>query len=155
MKKTLCLILTINSLLFAEFTRFDGVIIDSKTDLMWQDKYAVDEVYGDDEFIPNIEYSSWFESIEYCKKLTLAGYSDWRQPTLKELNGLVEHDRIYPQIMIHPTFQFIASSELTGYWTSTGRKHFPGLAMRVNFFDGKEYIGVKTVKFYTRCVRQK
>ncbi|MFI3288024.1 MAG: DUF1566 domain-containing protein [Rikenellaceae bacterium] len=52
----------------------DGTIIDNVTGLVWQKAYEV---------------MSYKEAVEAAKKLTLAGKSDWRLPTIKEAYSLI------------------------------------------------------------------
>jgi len=49
-----------------------GIVTDNVTGLMWQQTPV------------NYGYS-WQEAIDYCESLELAGYDDWRMPTMKEL----------------------------------------------------------------------
>jgi hypothetical protein len=156
MKKILLIVLSCSVFIFADLSRYDEVVVDDKYHLMWQDSYVNDNnsTLASLYYLPDIKYATWDESIVYCDNLNLSGYDDWRLPTLKELNSLIVEERVYPQIKIDPIFFFTISSELTGYWSTTPRKNFPGLAMRVNYFDGKEYVGVKTTSFYVRCVRK-
>ena len=53
----------------------DGVWSDSSSGLMWQN--------GDDC------YHEWGEAIAYCDSLSLAGYDDWRLPTISELRSII------------------------------------------------------------------
>ncbi|NLH47417.1 MAG: DUF1566 domain-containing protein [Myxococcales bacterium] len=57
-----------------------GTWIDYDTDLMWQ-KEIVDNCYG--------LYYTWDLAVGYCDSLELAGFSDWRLPTISELRSLV------------------------------------------------------------------
>ncbi len=54
----------------------DGTITDNITGLMWQ------------QSLPNSKYS-FNEAFEYAESSTLAGYNDWRIPTIKELYSLI------------------------------------------------------------------
>ena len=58
----------------------DGTITDLNTGLMWQQT-------------PSSSSFSWQEAANYCDSLGLAGYSDWRMPTLKELFSISEIGR--------------------------------------------------------------
>lgn len=55
----------------------DGTITDLNTALMWQKT-------------PPAEHYSWDEAAGYASDLRLAGYDDWRVPTMKELYSLVD-----------------------------------------------------------------
>lgn len=54
----------------------DGTVTDMVTGLMWQQE------------LPNNKYN-YAECVEYAENCTLAGYDDWRLPTIKELYSLI------------------------------------------------------------------
>ena len=39
---------------------------------------------------------TWNEATEYCEALTLGGYTDWRLPTIEELEEMFDRSRDYP-----------------------------------------------------------
>lgn len=53
----------------------DGTVTDSVTRLMWQK--------GENE------RTNWFNALEKCREMRLAGHSDWRLPNIKELNTIL------------------------------------------------------------------
>ena len=53
----------------------DKVFLDTNTKLMW----AVN---------PSSTTMNWTNAVSYCTNYRAGGYSDWRMPTLNELNGL-------------------------------------------------------------------
>ena len=55
----------------------DGTVTDLNTGLMWQKT-------------PDFTKMSWYEAKEYAENLELAGYEDWRMPTIKELYSLID-----------------------------------------------------------------
>jgi hypothetical protein len=59
--------------------RADKIVLDTKTNLMW----AAEES----------ETLNWYEAKKYCKKFHGGGYSNWRMPTLKELEGLYDPNK--------------------------------------------------------------
>ncbi len=54
-----------------------GYWIDPATGLMWPSR-------------DNGKAVTWHSAMKYCRNLHLAGYTDWRQPTLDELASLVD-----------------------------------------------------------------
>jgi hypothetical protein len=90
---------------------------------------------------------TWNEAIEYCKNLRLAGYDDWRLPTVKELLTLVDYDRFNPAI--NPMFGGVASY----YWSSTTDVGDTSSAWYVGFNNGYVSSLTKTSYYYVRAVR--
>ncbi|WP_372808895.1 DUF1566 domain-containing protein [Pontiella sp.] len=56
------------------------IVIDNATGLMWQQS-------------DSLEGLNWEEALAYAEGLELGGYRDWRLPTAKELQGLVDYTR--------------------------------------------------------------
>jgi len=93
----------------------DGTISDLSTGLMWQKK---DSGKG----------MSWQEALFYAEGLDIAGYMDWRLPSAKELQSIVDYSRS-PQFSnsaaIDPVFNISSLTDPNGrmnypyFWTST------------------------------------
>lgn len=93
----------------------DGTVTDTATGLMWQ---KTDSGRGMD----------WQAALKYAQELKLAGHDDWRLPSAKELQSIVDYTRS-PQITgtaaIDPVFAVttIADPErrrqFPYFWTST------------------------------------
>ena len=81
----------------------DGTVTDEATGLMWQRE--------SDDVI-----RVWEGALSYCEGLTLADYTDWRLPDVKELASLVDVSRESPTI--DPVFGGGAYVYTTssGYW---------------------------------------
>ncbi|MDM8535907.1 caspase family protein [Desulfobacterales bacterium HSG17] len=58
----------------------DGTVLDTATGLMWAEK-------------DNGEDIDWKKAKEYCNNFQGAGYTDWRMPTLDELEQIYEKDK--------------------------------------------------------------
>jgi len=58
----------------------DGTISDTASGLMWA---QVDSGRG----------LNWKEALAFCEDFQLAGYSDWRLPSIKELNSIVDYSK--------------------------------------------------------------
>ena len=112
-----------------------GVVIDDKTGLIWQENKGADK--------------TWQEAIVYCDELILADRSDWRLPNIKELQSIVDRDRVDPAI--HNSF----INNVQGYyWSSTTYLDDSSKAWTLDFNNGKNYpfrektedwVGVKCV----------
>ncbi len=80
------------------------IVIDNQTGLMW-----TLEDNGDEDI-------DWNGANEYARNLELAGHSDWRLPTIRELEALYDSDS-QEEIKIRKPFR------LTGWWVwSSSRK---------------------------------
>ncbi len=84
----------------------DGTITDLNTGLTWQQT-------------PSSSSFSWQEAANYCDSLGLAGYSDWRMPTLKELFSISDFSQGWPYL--NTTYFDLAGSTVSKdeqYWSS-------------------------------------
>jgi hypothetical protein len=93
----------------------DGTILDTTTNLLWQQSHSEEKM-------------CWEEAKEYCKSLTLAGHSDWRLPTIEELETLI--DKKYK-----PSIDPIFKCNPDWYWSSSTYDSYPDDAWLV-YFDG-------------------
>ena len=58
----------------------DGTVTDYATGLTWQQKDSGDGMY-------------WEDALSYCENLELAGRDDWRLPSAKELQSILDYTR--------------------------------------------------------------
>ncbi len=144
------------------YTRDDTkqIVTDHITGLQWQDdanagsvtkQWLTDDNYdkcandGNDTACYD---TSGDTAATYCNNLTLGGYTDWRLPAAKELDGIVDYGRQNPAIA--PTFQHTVSDR---YWSSSTYEGHPGGAWGVFFYSGYRYYYGKDYGRYVRCVR--
>jgi hypothetical protein len=131
----------------------DGTVTDNVTGLMWEQK--TDD--GGPQDKDNVY--TWKDALAYCESLSLAGYTDWRMPTPKELERLVDLGKSSPAI----DTTYFPNTKSGLYWTGTTcsgcHKH---KAFAMDFNDGKLYFGKKWIKptnppqyeyWYIRAVR--
>ncbi|KKU48467.1 MAG: hypothetical protein UX68_C0013G0019, partial [Parcubacteria group bacterium GW2011_GWA2_46_9] len=114
----------------------NGTVTDNVTGLMWQQQ---------DDGVSR----TWYNAIAYCDNLGLAGYSDWRLPTKKELMGIVIYGSYLPAI---DTTAF-PSTQTAFYWSSTTYSGGPYSAWGVFFSVGNVGGFFKTFLYYVRAVR--
>ena len=57
----------------------NGTVLDARTKLMWAAK-------------DNGEKINWASAVSYCADFRAGGFTDWRMPTLDELEGLYDDD---------------------------------------------------------------
>ena len=125
---------------YNDSSRVEDVYKQYKEKLMWQD-----EIYKDHEegAYKNRRSSgkagSWNHAIDYCDNLNYAGYTDWRLPTVNELEGL------------HAYVRELKHSLAADFWTSTPDK--VGFYWSVYTADGYSYKHKKRDSHYIRCVR--
>ena len=113
------------------------IFYDKSTGLTWQDNKAAATVQ-----------KNWSGAKEYCKNLTLGGYSDWRLADYNELLSIVDYTKYNPAIK--SGFKHVASGY---YWSSSESVSDSSRAWRVSFYDGYTYNDDKSGKDYVRCVR--
>ena len=118
----------------------NGTITDTSTGLMWQQETPDNTM-------------TWEQALSYCENLTLAGYSDWRLPTRKELRRLVDYSRYNPAI----NTTYFPDTVSSFYWSSTTTAPYTYTAWGVYFlygFDyGDDYYVNKSNSNYVRAVR--
>ncbi|MBR7888365.1 DUF1566 domain-containing protein [Marinomonas sp. A79] len=103
----------------------NGTVSDKATDLMWQ---QTDDGTRRD----------WQASLAYAENSTLAGYSDWRLPNIKELQSLVKYEGSVNGWPAIDTNVFTLSSENTvadpmWVWSSTTQGDFKYSADYISF----------------------
>jgi len=114
----------------------DGTVTDNVSGLMWQQE--------DDD-----KERKWDEACAYCEDFTLAGYSDWRLPSKKNLISIVDYGTYNPSI----DTAFFLGTDAWYYWSSIPDANYPLAAWVVNFNAGHVDGYNKNYTFYVRCVR--
>ena len=117
----------------------DGTVTDTSTGLTWQQTSASNHM-------------KWEQALAYCEGLNLGGYTDWRLPTKKELESLVDYSRYNPAINM-TYFPSAVSTQMSGNWSSTTLAGSAISAWGVNFYFGYNYLTNKLYSCYVRAVR--
>jgi hypothetical protein len=134
-------VILISISLFASFRSDSGIVVDTDTNLQWQDDYT--DNHG------NIKIDYWVGALKYCKELKLEDYTDWRLPNIIELNSIVNRNRIDPAI----NSLFINVTTTSEYWSSTSNVSDTSSAWVLSFKTGSDFWENKRTNKYVRCVR--
>jgi hypothetical protein len=125
----------------------NGTITDTRTGLMWQqDGKASGEL-------------NWQNAMNYCKNLRLAGYSDWRAPTINELkklfnitvgDGETGSERNRAAYLNNNGFKNV---QLAYYWSASTYATNTSYAWNVSMSYGLVYFTLKPDYSYVIAVR--
>ena len=130
---------TLKELSVSQLERDDTkeIVYDPATKLQWQDNSDAKSTQRD-----------WDGAKSYCRSLNFAGYSDWRLPTIKELETIADYSR-YPDAYKKGFKNFTSSY----YWSSSPNVSGSSSAWSVYFEYGDSDSYDKTDKYYVRCAR--
>jgi hypothetical protein len=115
------------------------VVTDKKTNLTWQAGYS--------------KGLSWLTALEYCEinlnKDKLGGFADWRLPSAKELQTIIDDATVDPAVP--PVFE--AGSD--GYfWSSTPFREAGVYSYAIHQMTGSADLWSASLDYYyARCVR--
>jgi len=115
------------TLFAAKLTKSGAYVIDDQNKLIWQDtKDNLSLLLTQDE------------AIEYCKKLTLSSFSDWKLPSIEEYKTIINKKRIASQAQIDKAFKYVKQDN---YWASdrTWARNFGLYGYYVYFKSGTIY----------------
>ena len=114
------------------------VVIDRQNNLMWQDDISVIKIKKNHK-----------DAIIYCENLSNTGFTNWRIPTLKEFETIV--DKKNQKNYINRAFRFNVPD---GYWALRAHwRTFWFYADYMHFVSGTGYFDNREKEKYVRCVR--
>jgi formylglycine-generating enzyme required for sulfatase activity len=114
----------------------DGTVTDRTTGLMWQK-------------IQPTATMTWEQALSYCETFTLAGYSDWKLPNIKEIQSINDESKINPSVDKSVFSSFVAGK----FWSSTSQYNAATKAWYMDFQYGIATYELKTVAMNVLCVR--
>ncbi len=113
----------------------NGTITDNLTKLIWQK-------------VPYSDTLSWENALRYADSLTLAGYTDWRLPNVKEIESIEDLTKNNPSV---DTTYF--KMKVAHYWSSTTLPNLTTKAWYLYTLWGITTYDPKTFQDYVLCVR--
>ena len=114
----------------------DGTVTDQTTGLVWQQKL-------------HTQVATWDEAQNLCRDLQLAGHSDWRLPSIRELRS-ISNDRLAQPSLDPDIFSGAASVPC---WSATTQQNRPERAWFVDFTSGLVTYRDKTEQMQVLAVR--
>ncbi|MBN1913791.1 MAG: DUF1566 domain-containing protein [Candidatus Omnitrophica bacterium] len=117
----------------------DGTVTDMNSGLMWKKDEG-----------PNL---NWEEAMKHCQELNLAGYNDWRLPTIREIGSLLDlsyKDEVWFHKEFFPGTQ---TAPLGFYWSSSTYGDTFGWGVNFQFCYDGYYAGKKEGRYPFRPVR--
>ena len=114
------------------------VILDTSTSLLWQDSAESRDMT-----------MTYFEAKDYCAKLSISEYSDFRVPTLYELRTIVDYKNYKPASL--SGINYTASET---YWTTTEFADDASEVWTINFKKGEYAVKGKHYTRNIRCVQK-
>lgn len=156
----------------SEYASSWSMVRDNVTGLIWEMKTNKDGVknYSDPHDADNTY--SWYDNnpatnggyegtqdkgkdtrsfLEALNNAGFGGYTDWRLPTLKELNSIVDYDVSPPGPTISSTY--FPNTQASFYWSSSASVGYDYRAWCVGFDDGYAHDYGKYGYYYVRAVR--
>lgn len=135
--KQLLFFILILSYSYGEFEKSKNIVIDTNTNLMWQDNVEV--IYEENISMAKV----------YCDSLVLNGYIDWRMATIKELQTLIDQNGEH--YSLEKGFEYF---EKNRYWSNTPSVINDSLYWYVDFGTGKVNLQKNIMRYHVRCVRE-
>ncbi len=137
------------------------VVTDVLTGLVWQDNEDVNA--QGKPWLTNEKYKECTEegksascsetagdtAYGYCSTLVLGEYDDWRLPTVKELEGLIDYGKVAPSQS--SIFKYRTAND---FWSLNDFSTHKEMAWSVDFNDGKIDADNKNFFNSVRCVRK-
>jgi hypothetical protein len=114
----------------------DGTVTDAVTGLTWQ------------QVVPTATYTQ-SGALAYCQGLGLAGYRDWRLPSIIELVSIVDYGSYNPAI----NAAYFPATPTNPFWSSTSVAGSPSFAWLVYFLSGSTGNPSGAFAYNVRCVR--
>ena len=120
------------------FVKKQNIVIDKTTNLMWQD---------------NSDTTDYLETITmsktYCNNLILNSYTNWKMPTVKQLQTIIDVTK--KKYTVKKQFKYTKQNK---YWSLTPNINIEDKYWYVDFEKGIVEFDKKEQEYSIRCVRK-
>ncbi|MHB8165168.1 MAG: Lcl domain-containing protein [Sulfuricella sp.] len=124
----------------------DGTVNHLKTGLTWM-RCALGQTWDGTTCTGTASTYTWDQAVALTS--SVAGHSDWRLPSEKELGSIVEYGANNPAI----NSTVFPATPPDNFWTATSHSYDPTFAWLVPFSGGVSNVGNKSGVSYVRLVR--
>ncbi len=136
----------------------NGTVRDKRTALTWEKLSDDDSIHDKDT---TYTWTEAFEKIDDLNAAAFAGFTDWRLPSLNELETLRDIGTVDPAVSSAfntgctegCTVLTCSCCRSTFYWSSSSYLVSPNLAWVMTFYDGYVYRDTKIGVNWVRAVR--
>jgi hypothetical protein len=126
----------------------NGTVTDINTGLIWQ-RCSLGQNWDGSTCTGNAATYTWQAALQQSSGSTLAGYDDWRLPSVEELRSLVAYDRFSPAI----NNAIFPNTPISWYWSSSPNANTSDGGWIVSFYDGFDGIHSRGNAYHVRIVR--
>lgn len=126
----------------------DGTVIDNRHNLMWT-HCSLGQLSRQQTCVGEAKKLEWKEANKQAHEISLAGYIDWRLPTVQELSLLAELRCQKPAINL----DLFPNTKGEDYWSSTEFINNLDSAWLVHFGFGENHVNLKSTRAGARFVR--
>ena len=129
----------------------NGVWTDPNTGLMWS-RISIGQEWINGQCINYAEEFNLEEAKKECQYFRLAGFNDWRLPTIDELKTLTLQGKAGYNCPSNTLFQ-PKKDDWGNYWSGSPYAHYSNIAWLVDFLNGDSGYDDKYYNHYVRAVR--
>lgn len=126
----------------------DGTVTQKSSGLMWS-VCSLGQNFEKGECQGKATKLNWQNAMQAAKKSQLAGYDNWRLPSIDELNLIVEIGCHNPAINL----QVFPNTIGGGYWSASTVARVKKNARAMFFFYGEDSSFYKKTPYFVRLVR--
>ncbi|MBB1073112.1 DUF1566 domain-containing protein [Rhodoferax sp. 4810] len=124
----------------------DGTVTQVNTELMWA---KCSEGQTGTNCSGDADEMTWSEALTAANNSRLGGYDDWRLPSVKELQALVDYSTDWPAI----DSSAFPNTPSSWFWSGSPDANYSGFAWCVVFYNGNANDYCRSSNYHVRLVR--